>query len=138
MKKIILTLSFVLLSILSYCQNGLGTSVRDVRQLLINDGYIKTEGYTDKGVFYIIGHDNTSLRIFYFNYNNVCELYVFSIKGATYDDYERGLFDNSYVRMGSKYYSEEYVAEIVYDNEYNIYLTKINFKTKKDNYGKTN
>lgn len=131
-------LFFVLYSIVGYCQNGLGSSVRDVRELLINEGYIKTEGYTDKNVFYITGYDNNSLRIFYFNDNNLCVYFVFSIKDATYDDYERGLFNNKYVRMGNKYYSNDYVAEIVYDKEYGIYLTKINFKEKKENYGKTN
>ena len=129
MKKFILTLSLILLSFYSFSQNALGYSYNDVKTLMINNGHIIDEGYTsDDNTRYINGYDSNIIRLYFFTESNICFLYIICVKGANFSNYEKSLLNEGFKRLNNKYYKEQYVANIFYNEKLEAWCTSFIFK----------
>ena len=128
MKKLILVIFIMFVSITSKAQNFLGYSWSDVYKNMDRNGYVIYKGTTDECVNYIMGTDEGIVRLYYFTPNNMCNLYVYAVQNTTFEQHEKALFDEGYVRMGTKFYKGEFSAEIKWNKKLSTYTTGITFK----------
>jgi len=128
MKKLILLIFILFASVSSKAQNFVGYSWSDVYKNMDTNGFIIYKGNTEDNIPYIMGTDDGTIRLYYFAPNNQCYLYVYSVRGATFEQYEKALFDEGYVRMGEKFYKDNLSAEIKWNKKLSTYTTGITFK----------
>ena len=128
MKKLILLIFILFASVSSKAQNFVGYSWSDVYKNMDSNGFIIYKGNTEDNIPYIMGTDDGTIRLYYFTPNNQCYLYVYSVRGATFEQYEKALFDEGYVRMGEKFYKDNLSAEIKWNKKLSTYTTGITFK----------
>ena len=128
MKKLLLVIVMMIVSVTSNAQNLIGHSWSDVYQNMDSNGYIINKGVTKDNVQCIMASENGTIRLYYFTPNNLCYLYVYAVKNTTFEQYEKALFDEGYVRMGTKFYKEEFSAEIKWNQKLLTYTTGITYK----------
>ena len=128
MKKLILLIFILLASVSSKAQNFVGYSWSDVYKNMDTNGFIIYKGNTEDNIPYIMGTDDGIVRIYYFAPNNQCYLYVYSVRGTTFEQHEKALFDEGYIRMGEKFYKDNFSAEIKWNKKLSTYSTGITFK----------
>jgi len=129
MKKLIFIFVLVLFGFKSHSQNCLGQSYSDVKKLMTDMGYIVNEGNSKKdGVKYITGNDELTYRIYFFSINNVCVSYVLHVREATFDVYERTLYDKGYLRLGDLYVKDDQIAQIYFSDLFKGYVVGMKFK----------
>lgn len=128
-KKIfIVVLFFTILTVNSQAQNLLGYSVKDVRENLDSQGLIINSGYTSKSnIYYLTGQDNNMLRVYYFDFNNQCELYLAFIPG-TKEDIIRALIDKEWYKVGNYLYKDDFKVQVLYDEDLEYYYMEFTFK----------
>lgn len=129
MKKIFLTCILILSMFNTWAQNCLGQSYSDVKKLMTDMGYIVNEGNSKKdGIKYITGNDELTYRIYFFSINNVCVSYVLHVREATFDVYERTLYDKGYLRLGDLYVKDDQIAQIYFSDLFKGYVVGMKFK----------
>jgi len=128
MKKLLLVIVMMIVSVTLNAQNLIGHSWSDVYQNMDSYGHIINKGVTDDNTQYIMASDNGTIRLYYFTPNNLCYLYVYAVKNTTFEQHEKALFDEGYVRMGSKFYKGEFSAEIKWNQKLSTYSTGITYK----------
>jgi hypothetical protein len=128
MKKLLLVIVMMIVSVTSNAQNLIGHSWSDVYQNMDSNGHIINKGVTKDNVQCIMAIDNGTIRLYYFTPNNLCYLYVYAVKNTTFEQYEKYLFDEGYVRMGTKFYKGEFSAEIKWNQKLLTYTTGITYK----------
>lgn len=129
MKKMFLTCILILSMFNTWAQNCLGQSYSDVKKLMTDMGYIVNEGNSKKdGIKYITGNDELTYRIYFFSINNVCVSYVLHVREATFDVYERTLYDKGYLRLGDLYVKDDQIAQIYFSDLFKGYVVGMKFK----------
>ena len=94
----------------------LGYSVKDVKETLDSEGLIMYSGYTKTdSIFYITGKDNTLYRVYYFNQNNECIIYLLFSENSTEFELSKLLIENGYYKVGDTFYNNTYKVKINYD-----------------------
>lgn len=132
MKNLILTISLLLTSVVSYSQNLIGSSLRDVNKELDSKGFIINQGWTNDGLYYTSGADKQTFRIYYFTKQNICFMYAISFFGLTYRENEALLLSTGYWKSSNQdyYVNDNYMATIIWMHEYQEYFITILPKTK--------
>lgn len=124
-----LTCILILSMFNTWAQNCLGQSYSDVKKLMTDMGYIVNEGNSKKdGIKYITGNDELTYRIYFFSINNVCVSYVLHVREATFDVYERTLYDKGYLRLGDLYVKDDQIAQIYFSDLFKGYVVGMKFK----------
>ena len=125
MKKIVLFLLLVI-GLSAKAQNYVGFSFRDIKYEMNLKGYILTEGYDKDGDYYLGASSSTEYKVYYFTKNNICAVYVYTMKNATYSDYERALYSNGFTKnTNGRYYNGRSVAKIEYDTQYSCWYVSM-------------
>lgn len=128
MKKIVLLL-MLMIGLSAQAQNFVGYSFRDVKGEMDRKGYVLREAYDKQGDYYLSASSSTEFKVYYFTKNNICASYVYTINGATFRDYEQGLFMIGYTKYSDGlYYKDRYVAKIAYDTEYSCWYVSMGVK----------
>lgn len=128
MKKLLLVIVMMIVSATLNAQNLIGHSWSDVYQNMDSYGHIINKGVTDDNIQYIMASDNGTIRLYYFTPNNLCYLYIYAVNAATFEQHEKALIDEGYVRMGFKFYKGEFSAEIKWNQKLSTYTTAITYK----------
>jgi len=128
MKKIVLFFLLVI-GLSARAQNYVGFSFRDIKYEMNLKGYILTEGYDKQGDYYLGAASSTEYKVYYFTKNNICALYLYTIKNTSYSDYEQALYSNGYVKNSDgRYYTERHVAKIEYDTQYSCWYVSMSIR----------
>lgn len=110
-------------------QNYINFSFYDVENVMRTRGYAVLVDKTDAGVVYLVASTSEQVRIYYFNRNNICIRYVYTVLDATYALLDQALRTNNYVRHSDgKYYYKDYVADIVYSDIFKCWVASVDLK----------
>jgi len=100
-------------------QNYIGYSFYDIQSQMNLKGFAVESGRTEHNTKYIMATATDQVRLYYFNEQNICLRYVYSVSGITYDMINTVLRNNGYVRRSDgKYYTSQYVATVEYHSTY--------------------
>lgn len=129
MKNLFIGVLFIVsLANSSQAQVMLGYSVKDVKKSLHDEGYIVKTGYTpEDNVFYVTGQDNLLYRVYYFNPDNECMIYVLFIEG-TKEELSKYLIEQDYYKQGDKFYNDKYKVTIEYNSDVELHYYTWTFK----------
>jgi hypothetical protein len=118
MKKLLLFLMLII-GLSTQAQNFIGFSFRDIKGEMDRNGYILSEGYDKDGDYYLSARTSLEFKVYYFTKNNICTVYVYTLKNVSFSDYEQSLYKNGYSKYSNgKYYSDKYIAKIEYDYQF--------------------
>lgn len=121
MKKLIIGVLFIVsLTSSSQAQVMLGYSVKDVKNILDNEGYVINTGWTKDSIFYISGRDNLLFRVYYFNSYNECVVYMLFID-STKEELIKFLLDQGYYKVGDAFYNDTYKVTLNYEEDSELY-----------------
>jgi len=120
MKKLIFLLLIIGTMVTkSNAQNFLGFSFYDIRDEMNLKGYSINVDRTENGYKCLTATTHNQMRLYFFDDNNNCIRYVYSIEGATYKILEDALRNNDYTKYSDgSFYTSQYKADIVYLDEY--------------------
>lgn len=128
-KRLIIGVLFIVsLTSSSQAQVMLGYSVKDVKNILDEEGYIVKTGYTtDDNIFYITASDNLLYRIYYFSPENECRSYILFIDD-TKEALIKYLIDQDYYKVGDTFYNAKYKVTINYNADVELHYYTWTFK----------
>jgi hypothetical protein len=120
MKKLIFLLLIIGTMVTkSNAQNFLGFSFYDIRDEMNLKGYSINVDRTENGYKCLTATTHNQMRLYFFDDNNNCIRYVYSIEGATYKILEDALRSNDYTKYSDgSFYTSQYKADIVYLDQY--------------------
>jgi len=120
MKKLIFLLLIIGTMVTkSNAQNFLGFSFYDIRDEMNLKGYSINVDRTENGFKCLTATTHNQMRLYFFDDNNNCIRYVYSIEGATYKILEDALRSNDYTKYSDgSFYTSQYKADIVYLDQY--------------------
>jgi hypothetical protein len=96
-------------------QNYVDFSRYDIENAMQLKGFTTSYDKTDDGTLFLTASSSQQVRIYYFNKNNVCIRYVYTIEDASYSLLEQALKSNGYERYSDGFfYYKKYKANIVY------------------------
>jgi len=99
-------------------QNCVGLSIKDVKKLINEKGYITESGVTkEENTYYITGEDNVAYRIYYFDDSNRCFLTALYLNDTTEDEHKEQLTERGYLQFEDAYYKDDLKAIILYNEE---------------------
>ena len=102
-------------------QNYIGYSFYDIHSQMNLKGFAVESGRTEHNTKYIMATASDQIRLYYFNEQNICLRYVYSISGITYNMLDEVLRKNGYSKgSDGKYrdYTSQYVATVEYHSTY--------------------
>lgn len=127
-KRLIIGVLFLFLTVSSQAQNMLGYSVKDIKENLNTEGVIITSGYTtDDNTYYITGRDATLMRVYYFDSNNRCVVYLAFIDTSK-EQLSKSLINIGYYKVGETFYKDDYKVVILYDEDIELHYMQFTFK----------
>ena len=115
MKKILLTLFFMVMGITIFGQSRLGSTVSDIKSEFWEKKYDRKSGYTDNNQYYITIKTERANVIYYFDSNNVCNLTAIIPDNQGALNFYVQLYNERYVIVSStkwKMYSNNGIADI--------------------------
>lgn len=104
----------------SQAQIMLGYSVKDVKNVLDNEGYVISTGWTKDSTFYITGRDNLLFRVYYFDSYNECIVYILFIDD-TKENLIKFLLDQGYYKISDTFYNDTYKVTLNYKQDLELY-----------------
>ena len=124
MKKLIFLLLIIGTMVTkSNAQNFLGFSFYDIRDEMNLKGYSINVDRTENGFKCLTATTSNQMRLYFFDDNNNCIRYVYSIEGATYKILEDALRSNDYVKYSDGFfYTSRFKADIVYLDNYKAWV----------------
>ena len=119
----------LIIGLSTQAQNFVGYSFRDIKIEMYEKGYILNEGYDNDGDYYLSATTSKEYKVYYFTKNNICALYVYTLKNVSFSDYEQSLYMIGYTKYpDGKYYNDKYVAKIEYDSEFSCWYVSMCLK----------
>ena len=114
--KTIYTLALLLMTLTSYAQNYVGQSLRHVKSMMDEKGYIINDGWRNN-VYYVEARDVDDYKLYLFTDNNICFMYVTTNSNYTYDIITYALRKANYWQITQYEFTDgEYDAKISEDN----------------------